>query len=117
MYGFQTKVQLHSFVCGYLIFLAVFVKDVTGQRIRSNSALVDHCSKINRRQVMVGKKRLLLQEVGNLGRWWWINVSKTIFPIQAKLDSFKGEGMEKREGQGCNLQEKQVPRQYSHMWT
>ena len=65
MYGFQTKVQPHSFVCGYLIFLAVFVEDVTGQRIRSNSALVDHCLKINTQETSDGGK----EKVAFSGSW------------------------------------------------
>lgn len=41
------------------------------------------------RQVRVGKGSCFIEAAGNLGRWW-TNISKTIFPIQVKLESWRG---------------------------
>lgn len=49
---------------------------------------------------MVGKKRLLYS--GNWQPEKMVDyVSKAIFPVQAKLEGFKGEDMGKREGTTC----------------
>jgi len=45
----------------------------------------------------VRKESCFSQEAGNLeGKW--TDVSKTIFPVQAKLEGFRGEGMGEERG-------------------
>lgn len=57
---------------------------------------------------MVERKACSVLEASTLGRWW-TNVSKTILPIQAKLESLKEKAWGKvRENHF--VQEKQVSR-------
>lgn len=54
------------------------------------------------------RKAGFIQEADNQRRGWTV-VSKTIFSIQANLESLKSKTWGK--GRGCYMQEKQVPRQ------
>ena len=59
---------------------------------------------------MVGKEGGFIQETSDPGRWW-TNLPKTIFPLQAKPEGFKGEN--RGEGEKAYVQEKLVPRRGS----